>query len=359
MIFLNSQIYISLVFIFILCSCGNTEKPIVAKSPDTLPSLPALIPQSVPDHNLQIAEYIRNIYEDKNGGLWFGTNGFGVAHYNGDNVSYYSIPEGFHGHQITGITEDLEKNIWFATDQGIVKYEWTNNPDGSEKFTNFSDYRLFQQQRFWSILGDSNGDIWGGSARDVFKYDGSSWTSFELPFPEKIIGHFITEATSWSITEAHSGDLWFSTNGHGVFKFDGTSFNQLSSKEGLADDSVDQILEDKKGNVWFGTRNGGLSCYNGKTFVNYTQNDSIGNNEVCSIYEDTKGNIWFSSEGYGVYCYNGKTFTNYGQEEGLGVKAVQTIYEDSKGRFWVGGGGGLYRFDGSSFYNVTRAGPWE
>ena len=85
----------------------------------------------------------------------------------------------------------------------------------------------------------------------------------------------------------------------------------------------------------------------------------LGSNEVCVIYEDQAGDIWFSSEGYGVYRYNGKFFTNYSEAQGLGVPAVQTIFEDREGRFWVGGGGGLYRFDGKSFINVTKDGPWN
>ena len=28
-------------------------------------------------------------------------------------------------------------------------------------------------------------------------------------------------------------------------------------------------------------------------------------------------------------------------------------------RFWVDGGGGLYRYDGKSFVNGTKNGPWE
>ncbi|MEL6142708.1 MAG: two-component regulator propeller domain-containing protein, partial [Bacteroidota bacterium] len=83
------------------------------------------------------------------------------------------------------------------------------------------------------------------------------------------------------------------------------------------------------------------------------------NNEVCAIYEDKQGNIWLSSEGFGVYRYDGTSFKNYGQQEGLGVGAVQAILEDREGRLWVGGGGGLYRYEGDVFINVTRDGPWK
>ncbi|MCB0665938.1 MAG: hypothetical protein KDC80_08965, partial [Saprospiraceae bacterium] len=94
-----------------------------------------LIPMLPNTADPQIAEYIRNILQDKNGDLWLGTNGYGVAHYDGDSVSYYSNPQGFAGQQITGITEDRDKNIWFSTDQGVVKFDWTNNSEGNKQFT--------------------------------------------------------------------------------------------------------------------------------------------------------------------------------------------------------------------------------
>jgi len=318
--------------------------------------------------NPQIAEYIRHIFQDKNGNLWFGTNGYGVAHYDGDSVSYFSNAQGFNGQQITGITEDPEKNIWFATDQGVVKYDWSSNDEGGKRFTNYTDEQYFGGQRFWSIFADSKSNIWAGSVAGIFRFDGVNWSPFELPYREEVTGEFITKGTTWSISEDREGNMWFSTNGYGAFKYDGQSFTRYSKKDGLTDNSVDIIMEDSNGNIWFGTRHGGVSRYDGMTFTNYTSNDSIGNNEVCIIYEDKDGNIWFSSEGFGVYRYNarllasgrqGESFTNYGQKQGLNVRAVQTIFEDKEGRFWVGGGGGLYQYDGQSFFNVTKNGPWK
>lgn len=334
--------------------------------------------------NQQIAEYIRHIFQDKNGNFWFGTNGYGAAYYGvspknsvgGENeVSYYSIAQGFGGYQITGITEDPNRNIWFATDQGVVKYDWSSNSDGSKKFINYSSQQYFGGQRFWSIFADSNGYIWAGAEKGIFRFDGLIWAPFELPYPEDVSGNFITSRTTWSISEDSQGNIWFSTNGYGAFKYAQSNgmegdqlFTQYSEKDGLTDNSVDVIMEDRNGNIWFGTRHGGISRYDGVTFTNYTADDSIGDNEVCIIYEDKEGNIWFSSEGFGVYRYNShpaglvgqeSRFSNFSQDQGLGVRAVQDIFEDRDGHLWVGGGGGLYRLKGETFINVTINGPWE
>jgi ligand-binding sensor domain-containing protein len=108
----NTPIYLLLFSLTILTSCIGKNKPLISQNTTNDSEITLKT-------NPQIAEYIRHIYQDKNGNLWFGTNGYGVAHYDGDSVSYYSHDQGFDGQQITGITEDQEKNIWFATDKGL------------------------------------------------------------------------------------------------------------------------------------------------------------------------------------------------------------------------------------------------
>ena len=85
----------SLLFIMIfITSCSGQEKSNLSKDNQlTTESLFVLNAYSDP----QIAEYIRNIFQDKNGHLWFGTNGYGVAHFNGDSLSYFSNEQGFSG----------------------------------------------------------------------------------------------------------------------------------------------------------------------------------------------------------------------------------------------------------------------
>ena len=333
-------------------SCNGQEKPAVINPP--------ALDVNILSSDRQIAEYVRNIYEDKNGHLWFGTNGSGVAHFNGEDVLYFSTTEGFEGYQITGITEDRDHNLWFATDQGVVKCVLSDDPTAQKQFTNYSSRLHFRGEHLWSVFADSKGHIWAGSTNGIFRFNGINWFPFELPYPEDVSGGFISTGTTWSITEDSAGNIWFSTNGFGVYKYDGASFIQYTEEDGLTDNQVDVILEDNKGNIWIGTRFGGISRFDGEQFVNFNQSSGhIGNDEVCALFEDSEGNIWTSSEGFGVYRFDGSSFTNYAQAEGLGVGAVQTIFEDTQGRLWVGGGGGLYQFDGSSFFNVTKDGPWE
>ena len=118
--------------------------------------------------------------------------------------------------------------------------------------------------------------------------------------------------------------MWFSTNGYGAFKFDGEKFTNISTQNGLIDDSVDVILEDSKENIWLGTRFGGVSRYDGDTIKNFVV-EGFTTYEVCCVYEDSSENIWFSAEGYGIYRYDGETLKNFNHKHGLGIRAPQTI----------------------------------
>ena len=286
-------------------------------------------------------------------GELFAANNKGLLHYDGEKWTLNKLPN-----------NTIIRSVKIVGDRVFTgSYEefgyWTKDDLGNKQFTNYSGADYFQGQRFWSVFADSKGIIWAGAVTGIYRFDGKEWASFALPYPAPIAGEFITQGTTWGITEDSEGNIWFSTNGLGAFKYDGKTFTQYAKKDGLTDNSVDDILADSKGNIWFGTRFGGVSRFDGTSFTNFTSRDSIGNDEVCVIYEDRQGDIWFSSEGYGVYRYDGTSLTNYREEQGLGVRAVQSIFEDKEGRLWAGGGGGLYRLEGDGFIKVTKEGPWE
>ena len=348
----TKELVLILFSLFFIISCG-AQPETSNKEKEKKYNEPIMVEKT------QIAQYIRNVHEDRNGNLWMGTNGLGVAYFNGQSINYFSNKVGFNGQQITGISEDTEGNLWFSTDQGIVHCILDTGDHTKHKFINYSDTTIFKGQQFWSVYADSKSIIWAGAANGLYRFIDSFWQEFKLPLPEATSGDFITKATSWSISEDQSGNLWFSTNGFGAYKYDGKDFIQVSTKDGLCDDQVDQIIEDKKGRMWFATRYGGVCYWKNNQFHSFPDHGEITNGESCVVFEDNQGHIWFSVEGYGVYKYDGVTVKNYSVEQGLQVKAVQTIFQDSKDRLWAGGGGGLYRLDGDQFINVGIDGPWE
>jgi ligand-binding sensor domain-containing protein len=164
-----------------------------------------------------------------------------------------------------------------------------------------------------------------------------------------------------------AGKLWFGTSDNGLYKYDGKSFSQFLTSDGLNSNHISCILEDKDGKIWIGT-DAGLCLYDGKTFakiqIPLPKNLPLNKAEhyrnshwVFSIMQAKSGKLWFATID-GVYIYDGKSFTPFIINEAAGGffssnNNVERILEDNAGNIWFGGRGneGVYRYDGKSVIN--------
>lgn len=193
-----------------------------------------------------------------------------------------------------------------------------------------------------TIKQDRQGNIWFASWQGIIRYDGNSFTN---------VTSEVSLSRFFSILEDRKGNFWFGSIGAGVYYYDGKDFRNYTTKDGLANDRVTYLYEDKKGNIWFGTE-GGASCYDGKTFRNYTTKDGLPNNDVNSIIEDRTGKIWFGTRGEACF-YDGEEFVKIMNKNGTPFTNVRSIIEDKKGNIWFGGNDGLWCLDGTSFTSFT------
>jgi len=195
-----------------------------------------------------------------------------------------------------------------------------------------------------NILQDRNGNFWFASWQGIIRYDGTSFTNYTNK-------EGLRRFHVFSVLEDKTGNIWFGTIRAGVYRYDGKTFTNFTTKEGLADNIIGCIFEDKTGNIWFGT-GGGVSRYDGNSFTNFTTKDGLSNNDINSIIEDKTGKLWFGTRGDACF-YDGNTFTNFTNKNGVPFRNVRSIIEDKKGNIWLGGNDGLWRYDGSSFTNFT------
>lgn len=178
----------------------------------------------------------------------------------------------------------------------------------------------------------------------VFRYDGKSFTNLTSK---------IGSRRFWDVLEDRRGNLWFSTTDSGVYHYNGKSFQHFTTREGLASNAVMCIYEDKAGIIWFGT-GAGISRYDGNAFRNLTTKEGRWNNDITQIIEDKAGKLWIGTRDE-AFVYDGKTFTTL-SHEGKPFKNVWGIIEDKKGKIWLGGNEGLWRHDGNTFVQVSRSG---
>ncbi|WP_020530264.1 two-component regulator propeller domain-containing protein [Flexithrix dorotheae] len=127
-------------------------------------------------------------------------------------------------------------------------------------------------------------------------------------------------------------------------------FRHLTTEEGLSQNDVNAIFQDRQGFMWFGTHDG-LNKYDGYKFSLFKpkKNDStsINSNLIFAISGDTAGNVWIGTTGNGVNLFDSRneTFRKFknepGNEKSLWGNYILSIYGDSKGLVWVGTSHGL------------------
>ncbi len=313
-----------------------------------------VFPQIHSNLNGMVREFVRVFHQDKKGHYWFGTNGDGIIRYDGRSLEKMIIPVGRPYFRVLEIVEDKASNIWFATSEGLIKYDGV-------RFKLFAANEGLQgaDPEIWGLAIDSDGLIWVGAMEGVYQFNGEKFTPFSLPV-SKIdnLKPMLSDKLVFKIIEDKNGSMWFVADGKGIFKYSDGAFIQLTVNDGLTDNSVADILEDKKGNIWIGTFNGGVSKYDGTTFTNFTKDGVIQGDEAYNFYEDSQGNIWFTAEGYGVYRYDGINFKQFTTEDGLTSNVTLSILEDNKGQMWFGSWQGLSIYDGKVFTNANTKEPW-
>ncbi len=183
------------------------------------------------------------------------------------------------------------------------------------------------------------------------------------------------------IYQDKKNNYWFGSWETGVYKYDGNSILNYTTKHGLPSNRIDEIKEDEFGNIFFTScsPNSTITKFDGNTFKvlsplssNYWQlnatdlwfrhsypnekvyrydgttlhelnlpkpKDFSNPFEIYSIYKDTKGNIWFGTNPLGVCRYDGKTFEWITEEDvtefrNEGANGVRSILEDKNGDFW-------------------------
>jgi ligand-binding sensor domain-containing protein len=162
-----------------------------------------------------------------------------------------------------------------------------------------------------------------------------------------------------SMLEDSKGNFWFGSWKEGVCRYDGTSLTYFTAKDGLADDQVRAIREDRHGIVWFECATG-LTGFDGRRLFAPTARLV----SASSPWQSREDDLWFKEDGSigatdvegrpGVYRHDGTTFTylTYPVVPALAERnafATTCIAKGKNGRVWFATYAAVIGYDGSVF----------
>jgi ligand-binding sensor domain-containing protein/signal transduction histidine kinase len=321
-------------------------------------------------------DFVRDIYEDSKGNLWVGTNGGGlnklILSQNLKDVKFnvYTTNNGLSNNFVHSIAEDNEENLWIATENGLNKLsaEGISASGGKSDNAIFTVYTTkdgLSNNFIWVVYKDTDGNLWIGTVDGLNRLKSSNFGEIKSGDSKQIFGTFSTRdglSNNFvrSIYEDREGNIWIGTR-NGLNCLKDARFTTYTTKEGLTNDFVKCVYEDSKGNIWVGTQGGGLNkliLHNGGVksveITTYTMKDGLSNNLVRSIYEDEEGNLWIGTDGGGLNKLKNNKFTVYTSNNGLSSDFIFSICSDGEGGIWIGtDGGGIINFNAGKFINYT------
>jgi ligand-binding sensor domain-containing protein len=181
--------------------------------------------------NMKYSPYdVYAVFQDSRGHVWFGTASLGVCRYDGTSFAWAAETEfGFGEHHSFGtrsIVEDRDGKFWFSSTLSRFEVHAPSPSAPAERGTVALSYR--KEPGF-------------GAGADPF----SVFTS---------------------AVKDKNGDLLLATLGAGVWRYDGARMTHHPVRHGDAAVWVSSIYRDRQDVLWVGTPEHGVYRFNGKTF---------------------------------------------------------------------------------------------
>jgi signal transduction histidine kinase/ligand-binding sensor domain-containing protein/AmiR/NasT family two-component response regulator len=337
-----------------------------------------------------IASSISAVLQDREGSIWVGFWGAGLARWVGRNQwESWTRADGLSGDHIWQMTRDRQGSLWVATGNGVnqlrmdprsgreVWRAWTEQaglagnktraialaPDGSlwtgsspggisridpvsGKVRKYSLPRGFGDDRVWQLSFDRTGTLWVSTRGGLFFCNpGNHETSFEkqiLPMGDP------AETVSATI-EDRQGRLW-AAGTRGLARRENHVWKRFTTKDGLPSNAAGFLAEAPDGSIWLGYRDRtGLSRIVAQgdrlSVQTYNLKSGLRSDQAIFVWVDRRGWVWFGTDN-GVDVLRGGTWRHYGQQDGLIWDDCNTnaFYEDEDGSVWIGTSRGLAHF---------------
>ncbi|HRH37097.1 MAG TPA: two-component regulator propeller domain-containing protein [Flavobacteriales bacterium] len=333
-----------------MCAC-NGPAPTSARTETVAHETSAPLDTSVAE---QISRYIRCMFQDRDGNLWFGTTTDGVVRYDGRSLDYFNAQNGFGSDWVNAIAQDARGDLWFATRDGAVRYD-------GRMFVRYTTANGLASDHIWSLLADRDGALWFGTYGGVTRYDGNAFTPFHLPAADLSKHPYYEDPELVSaIVQDRAGDIWFATKG-GAYRYSASRLTRFAEEDGLCSDFVNTILQESNGRVLFGTRFGGVCTFDGHAMQPLLR-EELKDENVGMLFEQRSGRLWVGRNATGLCGYDdsgngeaeGAKLICYDERDEVGLRVPFCMLEDAQGRLWLGTGEGLYRYVDGMFRPVTR-----
>jgi signal transduction histidine kinase/ligand-binding sensor domain-containing protein len=274
------------------------------------------------------ADWVMDAQQDREGNIWAGTGGGGLAMIRESNIETPVPPDAWQGRAVLSVGFDRDAALWVGT-EGAGLYRFQNGI-----WTNFNSTAGLGNVYIWSLAQDISGDLWAGSwSGGLFVRRGDHFEN--APGLE----HFLTPMPA--LCASRDGGLWIGTT-EGLLRYEHGRKTWFGQDAGPARRDVRCILEDHLGDVWFGTAGEGLFQLKNGALEQFGRKDGLSSDFIRCLREDGTNGLWIGTSG-GLVRLRENRFSVICEQQGLPHNVICDIEDDGHGYFWMSSYSGIFQ----------------
>jgi ligand-binding sensor domain-containing protein/serine phosphatase RsbU (regulator of sigma subunit) len=222
-------------------------------------------------------ESVYNILVDSKKTAWIAT-GKGVTTFNNNKFLPFNINPTLNNSIVFNIYEDSKNNKWFCTAyNGLFKYDGTT-------ITRYYSKNNLDCDAVYSIIELGNDNYWILTDKNIFELKNNILSKIDVPFFQNWQFYFC------ALKDKRNGDIWIGTD-QGLLKYHDKKFALYNTKNGLVNNVIWKIFQDRENNLWFASKDndGGVSKLSSERFLSIGKAQGLLKNEIKGIVS-TAGN---------------------------------------------------------------------
>ena len=288
-------------------------------------------------------------------GVWAASSG-GLVRWQADGTStVFTAADGLPFNHTRALLPMPDGSLWAAGNYAAAHI----TPDGE----GLGEVRVYAEPEGLPLgespafMLDGDGSVWIASSyapQPIYRFDGAVWRPVDLPTDDPVVQDLALEITS--MLRGQDGAFWLGLNRDGILRLDDDIWTHFGTEEGVPEEGIGRLLEDRSGVLWAAAGEGGLLRFASETGRWQRVELPRPDEPVYWIAQLPDDSLWASGYDSIVASTDGGGRWAPVATRDDGLTYPTAVVQDESGRVWVAASNGVGMYEDGQWRRWQRAG---